>query len=87
MGAAEAIEYKVRFPLPTTLAETRECLARMRRGLGSLLARFDPDRFASLARVMDTFGARETLNALRIHEPGHSVVPVPAPVAGSRVVH
>ena len=87
MAASEAIEYQVRFALPTTLAETRECLGRMRRGLGALLARFDPESFASLARVMDTFGARETLGALRIHESPLHVVRVPAPFSGSHVVH
>jgi hypothetical protein len=87
MSASEAIEYQVRFPVPTTLSETRECLGRMRRGLGVLLARFDPERFASLARVMDTFGARETLASLRIHESPLQVVRVPAPFAGSYVVH
>jgi hypothetical protein len=86
-GTAEAIEYRVRFPLPTTLAETRECLGRMRRGLGGLLARFDPARYASLEAVMDTFGARETLGSLRIHEASMHVVSVPAPFAGSHVVH
>lgn len=85
--AAEAIEYQVRFPLPTTLSEARGCLGRMRRGLGGLLARFDPDRYASLERVMDTFGARETLGSLHIHEPRTTVVPVPAPFSGSYVVH
>jgi len=75
-SASEAIEYQVRFPLPTTLAETREILGRVRRGLGALLARFDQERFAALARVMDTFGARETLGSLRIHESRPHVVPV-----------
>jgi hypothetical protein len=87
MSAAEAIEYQVRFPLPTTLGEARECLGRMRRGLGTLLARFDPDSFAALARVMDTFGARETLASVRIHESRLHVVPVPPPFSGSHVVH
>jgi hypothetical protein len=87
IGSAEAIEYQVRFPLPTALGEARECLGRMRRGLAALLARFDPERFASLARVMDTFGVRETLGSVRIHESRHHVVPVPAPFAGSHVVH
>ncbi len=86
-GSTESIEYQVRFPLPTTLSEARECLAHMRRGLASLVARFDPDRFAALERLMDTFGARETLNALHIHEARTLVIPVPAPFAGSRVVH
>lgn len=87
MAASEAIEYQMRFALPTTMRETRECLGRMRRGLGALLARFDPDRFASLERVMDTFGARETLSSLRIHESPLQVVRVPAPFSGSHVVH
>jgi hypothetical protein len=87
LGSAEAIEYQVRFPLPTTLGEARECLGRIRRGLGSLVARFDPDRFASLERVMDTFGIRETLSSLHIHESSTLVVPVPAPFNGSHVVH
>jgi hypothetical protein len=87
MTESEAIEYKVRFSLPTTLSETRACLGQMRRGLGSLLARFDSARFASLERVMDTFGARETLNSLRIHEARQNMVAVPVPFAGSHVVH
>ena len=86
-AAGESIEYQVRFALPTTLGETRECLGRVRRGLGALLARFDQARFAALERVMDTFGARETLGRLHIHESHMHVVPVPAPFSGSHVVH
>jgi hypothetical protein len=36
---------------------------------------------------MDTFGDRETLGSLRIHEPVTHVVEVPPPFAGSHVVH
>jgi len=86
-GTSDAIEYRVRFALPTTLAEAREVLGRMRRGLASLLARFEPERFAALARVMDTFGARETLGLLRLYESQMHVIPVPAPFTGSYVVH
>lgn len=86
-SAGESIEYQVRFPLPTSLEETRRCLGRVRRGLGALLARFDQERFQALERVMDTFGARETLSALHIHESRMHVVPVPAPFSGSHVVH
>jgi len=42
MMSADSIDYHIRFPLPTTLAETRAGLALMRRGLASLLARFEP---------------------------------------------
>jgi len=87
MTVADSIEYQVRFPLPTSLAETRGCLALMRRGLAAMLARFDPSRFASVARLMDTFGERETLAGLHIHEPSAYVVAVPPSFVGSHVVH
>lgn len=87
MSEGASVEYHVRFPLPTTLADARTCLAQMRRGLVSMLARFEPDRFASLAPVMDTFGDRETLRNIRINEPATHTVAVPPPFAGSRVVH
>ncbi len=87
MTSADSIDYHIRFPLPTTLGETRASLSLMRRGLASILARFEPDRFAPLARVMETFGARETLSGLHIHEPPTHVVPVPPPFSGSHVIH
>ncbi len=85
--SADSIEYQVRLALPTTLSEARGCLARMRRGLVSMFARFEPSRFAPIARVMDTFGERETLAGLHIHEPPAAVAAVPAPFAGSHVIH
>jgi len=87
MTEAGAVEYQLRFALPTTLGEARTCLAQVRRGLLSMLARFEPERLASIAPVMDTFGERETLGGLRIHEPATNVVEVPPPFAGSHVVH
>lgn len=84
---ADSVEYHVRFALPTTLAETRACLALMRRGLVALLARFEPARFASVARLLDTFGERETLAGLHVHEPPVYVVSVPPTYVGSYVVH
>jgi hypothetical protein len=86
-GSADSLTYEVRFPLPTTLHEARSALAGMRRGLAALVARFEPERYASLARVLETFGARETLGELRIHEPDRRIVPLPPPSAGSQVVH
>ncbi len=82
-----SVEYHVRLPLPTTLTEARSCLGQMRRGLVSMLARFEPERFASLAAVMDTFGDRETLRSIRINEPATHAVAVPPPFAGSHVIH
>lgn len=87
VGTADSISYQVRLALPTTLAEARIALGSMRRGLAALMARFESDRFASFERIMDTFGARETLAGLHIHEPLAQVVHVPAPIAGSHVVH
>ncbi|MDH3270163.1 MAG: hypothetical protein OEN56_02450 [Gemmatimonadota bacterium] len=86
-GPAEAIAYHVRLPIPTTLAEARATLARMRRGLASLMARFEPDRYAALESLIETFGARETLSSLQIHEPLTHVVPVKPPILGSYVIH
>jgi hypothetical protein len=87
IGEAESVTYHVRLPLPSTLVEARAALAVMRRGLVTLMARFEPARFRSLETVLDTFGARETLRALRIHERQTNVVQVPLPSAGSHVVH
>jgi hypothetical protein len=87
VGHADSIAYHVRLPLPTSLAEARTALARMRRGLATLMARFEPDRFAPIESVMDTFGARETLAGLHIHEPLSQVVRVSSTIAGSHVIH
>lgn len=83
----ETIAYHVRFAVPTTLYEARGVLASMRRGLASMMARFDPDRFASTAELIDTFGARETLAGLHIHEAMANVVEVIPPGPGSSVIH
>lgn len=87
LGAVGSLEYHVRLSLPTTLKEARTNLGLMRLGLTSLMARFEPDRLAPLARLMDTFGTRETLGTLHIHEPSATVVPLPSAFMGSRVVH
>ncbi len=87
IGTADSISYHVRFRLPTKLAEARTALASMRRGLAALMARFEPDRFASVEQLLETFGARETLSGMNIYEPLSQVVPVLPPIAGSHVVH
>ncbi|MDX1648196.1 MAG: hypothetical protein R3304_13705, partial [Longimicrobiales bacterium] len=87
VGAADSVTYHLRLSVPTSLSEARAALAAMRRGLAALTARFEPDRYAALERIMDTFGARETLGALAVHEPMDRWVPVPPPLASSRVVH
>jgi len=87
VSTADALAYQVRLPFPESLTETRQSLAVMRRGLAALIARFEPERFQSVDRVLDTFGTRETLGALRAHEPRAQSIRVAASVAGSLVVH
>jgi len=83
----DSVDYQVRFPLPETLPEAREVLAAMRRGLGSLIARFEPDRHAAMAHVLETFGARETLGALRFSEAPYRPVRVSSSAPFSTAVH
>ena len=83
----DSMDYQVRLPLPESLAEAREGLAAMRRGLGALVARFEPDRFAAMQRVLDTFGARETLAGLRVGEPRFRPVRINAAAPLSTSVH
>ena len=83
----DSLDYQVRLPLPESLAEARENLASMRRGLGALVARFEPERYAAMARVLDTFGARETLAGLRVSEPRFRPVRINAAAPTSTAVH
>jgi len=87
VSAVGSIEYHVRLPLPTSLSETRGNLRLLRHGLMSLIARFEPDRLAPLTHLLETFGARETLGGLHIHEPLANVVQLPPLLPDSRVVH
>lgn len=83
----DSIEYRVRLPLPTTFREARTSLALMRRGLVSMMARFEPDRFRSVEHVLDTFGDRETLGGFRVKESLVEAVTLERSAAGSPVVH
>ncbi len=82
----DALSYQVRFPLPESLEDARRDLAAMRKGIASVVARFEPKRFEALGRVLETFGTRETLAALRAHEPSVRPVRVTA-TPGSKVIH
>lgn len=81
---AAAGGYQVRFPLPLSLEELRSELQGVRSGLARLVARFEPDRFASIESTLETFGERETLGRLRDRGTGpealrvHSVAPTAA---------
>lgn len=59
----------------------------MRRGMAALIARFEPDRFRSVDRLLSTFGARETLGGMRVREPKVRPVRIAPAVAGSVAVH
>ena len=83
----DSLDYQVRLPLPESLAEAREGLASMRRGLGALVARFEPERHAAMARVLETFGARETLAGLRVAESRFRPVRINAAAPTSTAVH
>jgi hypothetical protein len=85
--SSEALDYQVRFPLPETLADARENLSMMRRGVASLIARFEPDRFGALGPLVETFGARETLAGLEVHEPRVRAVKVATSPLGSSAIH
>ena len=54
--------WQVRFGVPVTFAELRASLLAMRRGLNHLFARFEPERFRSVAGLLTTFGERSTLD-------------------------
>ena len=63
-------------------------LARMRRGMAALMARFEPDRFAAHDQDHGDARARGRRSpGLQIHEPMLHAVQVPPPISGSRVVH
>ena len=87
LGAAESLSYQVRFSLPDSLDDARSQLGHMRRGLGTLVARFEPDRFAVMEHVVATFGVRETLAGVHIHGPRVHAVRVSTSAPFSSAVH
>jgi len=63
-----SVYYQVRLSFPASLAEAREELRTIRRGLGGLLARFEPERFKGIEQHLATFGSRDTLSQLHVRE-------------------
>ena len=63
-----SVYYQVRLSFPASLAEAREELRTIRRGLGGLLARFEPERFKGIEQHITTFGPRDTLSQLLVRE-------------------
>ena len=80
--------YRVSFGVPLDLSDARRSLHRMRRGLGHLVARFEPDRYRALNRLTVAFGERETLGRLDRPTGTASKEPnVPTPSALGMSVH
>jgi len=74
-----SLEYRAQFSLPMSFTEVQDVIAAVRRGLARLTARFEPDRFATLSGLVDTFGARATLANLHL-TPG---APHPVPIGSA----
>ena len=62
------VQYLVRLALPISLSEARQELQTIRLGLSRLLARFEADRFKEVEQHLTTFGSRDTLARLHVHE-------------------
>ncbi|MDH5589906.1 MAG: hypothetical protein OEZ65_06935 [Gemmatimonadota bacterium] len=82
-----SLSYQVRFSMPDHLGNAREILGWMRKGLGNLMARFEPDRFRSVESLLETFGARETLGTIYIPAPKVQSVRLVMSPSEQRVVH
>lgn len=63
-----SVQYQVRLSLPATMAEARGELHTIRRGIGGLLARFEPERLKGIEQHLTTFGSRDTLSQLHVRE-------------------
>lgn len=64
-GGGTALQsYHLPFSPPSSVAETRRLLRRLRRGFLHLLARFEPDRYRVVREQIDTFGERDSLKSL-----------------------
>jgi len=87
-GGTEGSTYQVRLPLPLTLPEARGLIREIREGLAHLLARFEPQRYRALREIEEAFGARQTLDRLRLPECRQRVEPLgSSPGASNLFVH
>ncbi|MYG81851.1 MAG: hypothetical protein F4187_08875 [Gemmatimonadetes bacterium] len=65
---------QVRLGVPVNFDEVLKSLRAMRRGLGSLVARYEPERFGMVNGLMSTFGERATLERLEFRDDGFGAV-------------
>ena len=56
--------HRIPLGIPATFADLTACLRVARRGLGALIAHFEPERHRELRRLVDVFGERATLHRL-----------------------
>ncbi len=69
-GGVSSRAYHLPLPAPRSLAEARELVGDLRRGVVRLLGRFEPARLASLRELTSTFGERDSLRHLeQVHAP------------------
>ncbi len=57
--------YRLDLPVPDSVTETRELLARVRAGGMSLVSLFEPERHGAVAERVHVFGARDSLRQVR----------------------
>ena len=62
------VQLLVRLALPISLSGARRGLQTIRLGLNRLLAQFEPDRSQEVEQQLSTFGPRDTLSRLHLHE-------------------
>jgi len=87
-SAAEGtLSYLVLLPVPAAPAELRSLLDRVRRGLGRIMARFEPDRFVGVEAHLSTFGVRDTLSRLDLRGPVRHSEPIGRGSPASGPVH
>jgi len=82
--------YHLPLPIPRSLSDTRQLLARLRRGLLRLLSKFEPERYQSLRDLICALGERDSLHSLkdRYEMPRmEAVVPVAHPATGIAGIH
>lgn len=57
--------YRLDLPVPDSVTETRELLARVRAAAMSLVSLFEPERHGAVAERVQVFGARDSLRQVR----------------------
>jgi hypothetical protein len=69
-SAAEGtLSYLVLLPVPATPGELHALLDRIRKGIGRIMAGFEPERLVGVEAQLSTFGVRDTLSHLDLRDP------------------